>query len=124
MKRLFEKAFTLPFNLDLWGNYVFDDNGQMVLQFNEDKTGWSDVGRQEQVIDWINDVVGTIKPVLGEIKYDRVRSCLTEDGHHWIEIRGWGHLTGAGGLNLPDIEAIDIQDDLANYIIEKLTNKA
>jgi hypothetical protein len=37
-----------------------------------------------------------------------------------IWIRGWGHLTGQGGLRLKDDEAISIQDGFANFIISTL----
>lgn len=39
----------------------------------------------------------------------------------FIIIRGWGYLTGCGGLSLKGEEAAIIQDEFANYIIEKLT---
>lgn len=31
------------------------------------------------------------------------------DGHMIVQIRGWGHLTGQGGLRLPEDEAIAVQ---------------
>lgn len=37
-----------------------------------------------------------------------------------ISIRGWGHLISPGGLNLSIEDAIKIQDDFGNYIVEKL----
>ena len=37
-----------------------------------------------------------------------------------IWIRGWGHLTGQGGLRLKDDEAVSIQDGFANFIISAL----
>jgi len=37
-----------------------------------------------------------------------------------ISIRGWGHLISPGGLNLSTEDAIKIQDDFGNYIVEKL----
>ena len=41
----------------------------------------------------------------------------------FIIVRGWGNLTGAGGLNLPEKEAAEIQDAFGNYIVESLTKK-
>lgn len=32
------------------------------------------------------------------------------------QIRGWGYLTGVGGLNLSDDDAVEIQDAAAKYI--------
>lgn len=37
-----------------------------------------------------------------------------------MRIRGWGHLTGCGALNLPPEEAIEIQDDFGEWIVKKL----
>lgn len=37
-----------------------------------------------------------------------------------LRIRGWGHLTGIGGLHLSEEEAIRIQDEFGDYIVEQL----
>ena len=39
---------------------------------------------------------------------------------HIMLIRGWGHLTGTGGLHLKDEAAAKIQDDFGQYIVETL----
>ena len=39
-----------------------------------------------------------------------------------LSIRGWGHLTGTGGLKLSDDVADKLQDDFANYIVKSLTD--
>lgn len=41
----------------------------------------------------------------------------------FIIVRGWGNLTGIGGLNLPEEEAAEIQDAFGSYIVESLTKK-
>lgn len=38
-------------------------------------------------------------------------------------VRGWGHLIGIGGLNLPSDVAAKIQDDFIAYIYKALTGK-
>lgn len=38
-------------------------------------------------------------------------------------MRGWGYLTGTGGCNLKVEEAIDVQNSLAEYIVEQFNNK-
>lgn len=40
-----------------------------------------------------------------------------------LRIRGWGHLTGTGGLHLPSEKAAEIQDSFVNYIVERLNSK-
>jgi hypothetical protein len=37
-----------------------------------------------------------------------------------LRVRGWGYLTGIGGLHLPQEEAIKIQDEFGDYIVEQL----
>lgn len=37
-----------------------------------------------------------------------------------LRIRGWGYLTGVGGLHLSQEEAIKIQDEFGDYIVEQL----
>lgn len=37
-----------------------------------------------------------------------------------LRIRGWGYLTGVGGLHLSSEEAIKIQDEFGDYIVEQL----
>lgn len=37
-----------------------------------------------------------------------------------LRIRGWGFLTGVGGLHLSQEEAIKIQDEFGNYIVKQL----
>ena len=37
-----------------------------------------------------------------------------------LRIRGWGYLTGTGGLHLPQEEAVKIQDEFGDYIVEQL----
>jgi hypothetical protein len=39
---------------------------------------------------------------------------------HFIWIRGWGYLTGVGGLHLKEDKAIEIQNQFAGFIIETL----
>jgi len=38
-------------------------------------------------------------------------------------VRGWGHLTGTGGLRLPEKGAAKIQDDFIAYILKRLNGE-
>ncbi len=44
------------------------------------------------------------------------------DGKLLLVVRGWGHLTGSGGLNLHLEEAERIQDQFAECVISKLNH--
>lgn len=114
--RLFEKAFKLPFNLGKIGSHIWDANGEMIGMV-------PDIEKEirQEVIDTINGF--TNRRMTNNVEYDKDTGFITVDGFKFILIRGWGYLTGVGGLNLPDDEAIAIQDDLAKYIVERLTKK-
>lgn len=44
----------------------------------------------------------------------------TFKGKHILLIRSWGYLTGIGGLHLSQEEAIKIQEEFGDYIVEQL----
>lgn len=49
---------------------------------------------------------------------------LEKDGMEvlFLIIRGWGHLTGIGGLHLPEEKAIEIQNEFGDYIVSRINN--
>lgn len=110
--RIFEKAFTPPFLKDMFGSLVSDLNGNFSFQFET-----PDPHLRRDILNAIN---GKGNPKLKNVSYDRSTGCISDGEMKLILIRGWGYLTGTGGLNLSDKEAAEIQDDLANYIVEKL----
>lgn len=59
----------------------------------------------------------------GTVKFIKEEGVITLDGAVIILIRGWGHLTGGGGLNLPADEAARIQDEFGNFIANQLSKK-
>lgn len=58
------------------------------------------------------------KRVKHEVKYDK--GIVSIKGVNIMLLRGWGHLTGRGALNLSPEEAIEIQDDFGEWIVKKL----
>lgn len=48
---------------------------------------------------------------------------IQKDNENILLLRGWGHLTGGGALNLPDKEAIQIQNEFRDWVISKLKGK-
>lgn len=58
------------------------------------------------------------KPVIREVKYSG--GYVSIGGINVMLLRGWGHLTGCGALNLPPEEAAKIQDDFGEWIVKKL----
>lgn len=73
--------------------------------------------------DVISDILGIIN---GNSKKKMSDNVAFEDGYILIDrepvllVRGWGHLTGCGALNLPVEKAAKIQDDFANWVVNKL----
>lgn len=55
-----------------------------------------------------------------KLTYNPNNTIIYADDKLFIIIRGWGHLTGSGGLGLDDDTAVAIQTGFANHIIESL----
>lgn len=77
--------------------------------------------KQQELIDMIN---GT-KQHQFKYKFYRKDSYIFSENPIFKEepvlsIRGWGYLTGPGGLHLSEEEAIRIQDEFGDYIVEQL----
>lgn len=60
-----------------------------------------------------------------EFKYEKeyVWIKIEENWFKIILLRGWGHLTGVGGLHLPPDVAAKIQDEFGEWIAKTLNNK-
>jgi len=57
-----------------------------------------------------------------DLRYSHGDSTIFHKEEAFIQLRGWGHLTGVGGgLGLDYSEAAKIQDDFAEWIIKQLT---
>lgn len=77
--------------------------------------------QREDIIAMVNgDKKGTIEGVVEFIKDEGI---ITVDGKVLLLLRGWGYLTGTGGLNLSTDQAIEIQNSFGEYILQKLTGK-
>ena len=52
-------------------------------------------------------------------------SSMTDEqkGEYAFCLRGWGYLTGTGGLNLSKDIAKNLQDEFISYILSRLNNK-
>ena len=77
--------------------------------------------KQQELIDMIN---GTKQH---QFKYKFYREGIEIysenpifNGKPVLRIRGWGYLRGTGGLHLSEEEAIRIQDEFGDYIVEQL----
>lgn len=122
------ECYKLPLHLDDYCIYAWDADGEMALScFNlrYDENGNYLPGEQERIkhiIDVINGVC--LSDFESEWKLSNDETCaITYKGEYQFLVRGWGHLTGCGGLNLPAELAAKMQDEFINYIIDKLNGK-
>lgn len=119
VNRPFMKAFLPPFHCNSYSSWVYDSKRNFCFQF----ITHTDVNREdrEKIVSSINS---------GKSGGGNRYSFIKNEGIIWVNsitklllIRGWGHLTGTGGLNLSEKIASEIQDDLGNYLVEQLNKK-
>ena len=85
---------------------------------------WTDLKR---VVDLMNEVPGA-KP-FKFVAEDETKTFIgVGDDENtakktFLMVRGWGHLTGVGGLHLKQDEALQIQRDFFNWTCNKLNGK-
>lgn len=114
MKRIkiFSEVWNLPLRID--GNashYVWSDNDVIALTFAID-----DLSLIRAIVDRIN---GKACEISG--KWERRGTDFYRNGKIVFIVRGWGHLTGSGGLCLPPEEAARVQDEFCDHIMLQLT---
>lgn len=119
------ECYKLPLHLALYGIYAFDADGGMALScfnYKYDERGNYMAGETER-IKHIVDIINGEKPSDFEPEWelDENETCqINYKGEFQFLVRGWGHLTGCGGLNLPGELAAEMQDGFINYILDRL----
>lgn len=109
----YTEAYKFPLHYDGM-NYVWDADYEMVIMFDYDDKS-TDQFRHDLV-----------KCINGEDIKLSIPTLNYQDGDYYIGNdllmiqRGWGHLTGVGGLDLDEDLAMTIQDDFADYVLSKL----
>lgn len=122
------ECYKLPLHVDKYCVYAFDaDDGMALSSFNlkYDNEGNYLPGERDRIkhiIDVINgDCPSDFDP---EWKLADNELCkVTYKGEYQFLVRGWGHLTGCGALNLPVELASEMQDDFINYILGRLNGR-
>lgn len=110
------KVFTADYTMAF--DFMFDMFDEM---FGDKKLIILSEEQQDDIVAIIN---GTKKgKIEGIVEYCVGDGTIEVDRRVLLLIRGWGHLTGTGGLNLPMDEAAKLQDEFANYIVNKLSGK-
>ncbi len=114
-----EDVWELPLHLDECDTYAFAKNGTMALTF--------EANTKEEILE-ARKIVAIIN---GEAESDREHEYvhngyadIYRDAESFVfSVRGWGHLTGTGGLRLPEKGASRIQDDFIAYILKRLNGE-
>lgn len=101
-----------PFKSD--GVFIWSSNEVMALM------DVSEYDNSEEMMYRLAAILnGEIEPASRkEYEYKGPDICL--GGKALFVVRGWGHLTGQGGLGLTFDEAIAMQDEFAQWVISKL----
>jgi hypothetical protein len=113
--KTFKDVYLFPFELmDDDFHWVYDKKGNFVFQFEV-----HDKEKKKKLLAVINGEDNLTNPELSFVHKD---GCVTDSktGVDVILIRGWGNLTSPNGFNLSPEEAANVQDTLADYIVEKL----
>ena len=121
-------CYKMPLHLDKYGVFAWDAEGNMALSGFKRKFDERQIYLPEErerikhIIDVINgDCPSDFNPGW---KLSDIESCaINYNGEYQFLVRGWGHLTGCGGLNLPEDLAAKIQDEFIDYIINRLNGK-
>ena len=121
------ECYKLPLHLDDYCQYAWDADGNMALSSFDlvyDENGDFASGEKER-INHIIDIINGECPTDYEAKWT-AGDDVTEiyyDGKFQFLVRGWGHLTGCGELNLPEDLAAKMQDGFIAYILDRLNGK-
>lgn len=120
-----QDVWEMPLRLDEYSySYAYSQNDTMALTFEADTK--YQIENARRIVRIIN---GEESPKPGEEWVVRGVDFFTQDENYKEEaqgwnyvfcVRGWGHLTGTGAMNLPVKEAERIQDEFARFILEKL----
>jgi hypothetical protein len=113
------KFYKQPLYLDSYSNWVYDAKHNFVFQFNKKN---NDRDKMQEIIFSLNalyhEPIEELNLSIGITPTEILNNKLP-----FIEIRGWGNLTGIGGYNFDMDKASNIQDNFRDWIIYKLTNK-
>ena len=111
-----KKIYKLPLRYDDVG-YVWANNDMMAISFSENYDT-----KQHEVEMIVNRLNGDTS-ITFDKKFTIQDNIDFYCGNEYAFcIRGWGSLTSAGGYNLTNEQAINIQDSFAEWILETLNN--
>lgn len=112
--KTYKDVYELP--LKKWEDYcgrVYDKKDNFVFEFLINGKN-----NQNTMLDVINGNQNYNKSA-----FKHEQGIIKTDETNAILIRGWGNLTGKGGMNLSGEEASNIQNTFADFIVEQLNRR-
>lgn len=106
------KIYKPPFKSD--GVFIWSSENVMCLM------NASDYDNSDEMMNKLAGILNGAETPAAARDYTYNAPEILLDGKTLLVVRGWGHLTGIGGLNLDPKEAADIQDQFAHWVISKL----
>ena len=115
--KTFEDAYKKPFRADEHGSYIWSSNGVMTFSSYDN----ANLPFMKRVCRVLN---GEIKADFPH-KFEAVKddTAILYNGELVFFVRGWGHLTGCGALNLNPKLAANIQDDFIAHVVKTLNGE-
>ena len=122
---MWREYFKLP--MQLIGGKCIDSEGRMLFDFmsswyNFDNKVIISKEAQNRILECFNSDKYLTNPEL-KFSFDKESCLVLLNGMPFILIRGWGYLTGTGGLNLSSEKAIEVQNSLGEYLAEQLNKR-
>lgn len=125
--KTYKDFYKPPYSISKYGSHIWDSKDHMVAQFEYKFT------KQGNFDPEFKKLTENILEVLSsdDKKLESNHTFRKEGLHIFIDnyfqpiitIRGWGRLTGIGGYNLSDEDAINVQDTFADWIVNRLNNE-
>ncbi len=110
------EIFPAPYTTD--GVYVYDANNQMCLMAGDC------ANYPEEMLSRICEILNGTAPTKGNSGVGVDGPYIYLNGDLLLVVRGWGYLTGTGGLHLDNEEAAKIQDDFALFVVTCLRGES
>ena len=115
----FEKYFPLPWKSDEC-IYAWSANNQTPFMIDSD-----DYPYYEDYLSILNNAVkiinGEMEPIYNTAVYNPEEQVVLLDDKYELIVRGWGYLSGSCKLDYE--KAAEIQDEMGEWIANKLTKK-
>lgn len=115
----FKDVWQMPFK-NAYNAYIFDSKGKMAFTILTE-----DESLIERIVSVLNGEVGVKQFLKVGTDKDKQYIAVSDDIDTkrikpQLLVRGWGYLTGVGGLHLDADQAIALQNELVDYCVSKL----